>query len=228
MGSLLDFWRGLLRLCRPLTPAPALPPPPVIITPERLKAFAPGCNAVAIAPMLQAAADEFEINTPRRIACWLGELHHESQGFTRLTENLNYSALRLTVVWPKRFPTTEDAEPYARNPEKLANKVYGLRFGNTEPGDGWRYRGRGFTGLTFKDNYRSIGPMIGEDLVTNPDRAADPRVAARIAGAYWVSKGLNALADKRDVAAITKAIQGGSLGLSERLALVEKAEGIFT
>lgn len=198
-----------------------------IITPARLKLFAPKCDAKVIAPALRSAAVSWNITTPKRISHWLGQLHHECMGFTRLEENLNYSASRLCAVWPSRFPDEDAAAPFAYDPEALANKCYGGRFGNDEPGDGWKYRGRGFTGLTFKDNYRDFGKLLGEPLEENPDLASDPVIAARIAGAFWWRKGLNDLADKDDVTGITKRIQGGSLGLAERKALVAKAKSIF-
>lgn len=208
-------------------PEPSKPAATGIITAGRLSALSSKCDAATLAPLLQAAADEFEINTPKRVSNWLGQLHHESVGFTRLEENLNYSPARLVAVWPRRFPDIAAATPYAHNPQALANKAYGLRFGNRLPGDGWKYRGRGFTGLTFHDNYAEYGEMIGVDLENNPDLSSTPPVAARIAAAYWWHRGLNELADKGDVVGITGAIQGGTLGLSERAALVRRAESIF-
>ena len=116
---------------------------------------------------------------------FIGQILHESAGLTRLSEDLNYSAARLMVVWPSRFPTLASAGPFSRNPEKLANKVYGGRMGNTEPGDGWLYRGRGPIQLTGKANYRRVGTLVGQDLVGIPDLAAQPRFALEIAIAWW-------------------------------------------
>jgi len=116
---------------------------------------------------------------------FIGQILHESTGLTRLSEDLHYGAPRLMEVWPSRFPTLASATPFARNPEKLANKVYGGRMGNTEPGDGWLYRGRGPIQLTGKNNYRRVGALVGQDLVGIPDLAAQPRFALEIAIAWW-------------------------------------------
>jgi putative chitinase len=200
---------------------------PDLISPSRLRVFAPNCDAAKWAPALAAAASAFQINTPRRVSHWLGQLHHESAGFTRLVENLNYSAIRLTQVWPGRFPTVEAAAPYARNPEALANKTYGGRMGNTQPGDGWKHRGRGPIQITGADNYREYGELLGIDLLGNPDLAAEPETGARIAGAYWHLRNLNALADKDDLTAITRKINGGTAGLVDRRLQVDRAKSIF-
>lgn len=112
---------------------------------------------------------------PRWLAYILATAHHETGArFAPVEENLNYSAKRLTQVWPTRFPTITAATPYASNPEKLANKVYGGRLGNTEPGDGWRYRGRGMVQITGRDNYSKYG------LADNPEAASQNDAAAHI------------------------------------------------
>ena len=116
---------------------------------------------------------------------FLGQIMHESAGLTRMSENLNYSAQRLMQVWPSRFKTLEDAVTCAHDPEKLANRVYGDRMGNDNPGDGWLYRGRGPIQLTGKNNYRHVGNLIGQDLVGIPDLAAQPHFALEIAIAWW-------------------------------------------
>jgi len=115
--------------------------------------------------------DRFDISTPERQACFLGQCAHESGGFTALKENLNYSAEGLTKVWPKRFPSLDVAQPYHRNPEKIANKVYADRMGNGNEasGEGFKYRGRGLIQLTGKDNYRACGEALGVDLLEDPD-----------------------------------------------------------
>lgn len=198
-----------------------------MISAERMELFAPDCDAKVIAPALDHWAARYQINTPRRVAHWLAQLHHESAGFMRLVENLNYSAERLMVVWPGRFPTPASAKPYARNARALANKVYGGRMGNDEPDDGWRYRGRGWTMITGKDNYEAYGKLIGVDLVANPEMAGEPDTAARIAAAFWSSKGLNMLADKDELAVITKRINGGLTGLPDRRRQYARAKEIW-
>ncbi len=121
------------------------------------------------------AWDASKATDPRWLAYITATAHHETGArFEPIEENLNYSAKRLTQVWPSRFPTTGSAAPYANNPEKLANKVYGGRYGNDQPGDGWRYRGRGLVQITFKDNYDKYG------LGGNPEAASDIHTAAHI------------------------------------------------
>lgn len=198
----------------------------MLISAAQLAALSPDCDAEVLAPALSAAAQEREINTPQRLANWLGQLSVESGGFRRMVENLSYSAERLCVVWPGRFPTLASAQPYARNPEKLAEKVYGGRMGN-HPGEGFLMRGRGFTGLTGRDNYELFGKLIGIDLAGHPEKAAEPVIAARIAAAFWSTKGLNVLADADDIEAITRKINGGITGLADRRAAVAKAKRIF-
>ncbi len=107
--------------------------------------------------------------------------------FVPRNENMNYtSTSRLRAVFPSYFKTDADALPYVRNPEGLANRVYGNKYGNTSPGDGWKYRGRGFHGITFKSNYQRYGQMIKQDIVTNPDVVNSPPIAAELAAVYYV------------------------------------------
>ena len=202
------------------------------ISPTSLKKFASGCDAASVAPALQAACARYAIDNARRLTHFLGQVYHESGGFTRLTENLDYRAERLMQVWPKRFPTLQRAAPYAHNPPALANYVYGGRLGNTAPEDGWRYRGRGFIQLTGKDNYRAASKWSGLKLLENPEQAAEFPGAAMIAAAFWVDRGLNAVADGADQDAAIKQettlINGSTLGLPERKAAIVRAAAIWT
>ena len=161
----------------------------------------------------------YGIDTPLRRAHFLAQLAHESGGFTRLVENLNYSADGLRRTWPSRFDAKAAAE-YARKPERIANKVYGSRLGNggEASGDGWRFRGRGYIQLTGRANYMDYSHKLFGDyrLVSNPDLAADPKVAIQLAAEYWKAKGLNALADKDDLNGITRKINGGLIGIEGR------------
>lgn len=116
---------------------------------------------------------------------FLPNVLHESAMLEKMEENLSYSAGRICEVWPSRFPDVASALPFARNPRALANKVYGGREGNTEPNDGWDYRGRGPLGLTFKNNYQVVGDLMGQDLVGNPDLAAQPHFALEACIAWW-------------------------------------------
>jgi putative chitinase len=146
---------------------------------------------------------------------------HESGGFKELKENLNYSAKGLMATWPSRFPDADTAEKFEHNPEKIANKVYAGRMGNTEDGDGAKYIGRGLIQLTGKENYANCGNALGIDLLDNPDLLSTPKYAALSAGWFWNKKGLNAFADVDDIDTITKRINGGLIGLADRKAKIE-------
>jgi putative chitinase len=169
---------------------------------------------------LQETFEKYQINTPKRQACFIGQCMHESGGFKFLRENLNYSARALMNTWPSRFPDADIAEKYARQPEMIANKVYGGRMGNTEDGDGAKFIGRGLIQLTGKDNYMAFGDAIGEDLVANPQLVEEPRYAALSAGWFWNKRGLNTLADAMDIETLTKRINGGNIGIDDRKAKI--------
>jgi putative chitinase len=179
-----------------------------------------GIEGKWLEPLLETF-EKYDISTPKRQAYFIGQCMHESGGFKQLKENLNYSAKGLMATWPSRFPDMDTAEKYERNPEKIANKVYAGRMGNTEDGDGAKYIGRGLIQLTGKENYANCGNAIGVDLVANPDLLATPKYAALSAGWFWNKKGLNAFADADDIDTITKRINGGLIGLADRKAKVE-------
>jgi putative chitinase len=189
-----------------------------MITADLIHRLAPRCDAATTAAVLSLAADEFDIVDPGETAMWLAQLSVESMGFIRLEENLNYTVTRLMAVWPKRFPTIGDAQPYALNPRALAEKVYGGRMGNNEIGDGYAYRGRGYVMTTGRANYAAAGAGIGIDLLTDPDRLSHPATAARAAGFFWMHHDLGPLARAGDVTGVTKIINGGQTGLAERQA----------
>jgi putative chitinase len=178
---------------------------------------------------LQETFEKYQINTPKRQACFIGQCMHESGGFRLLRENLNYSAKALMNTWPSRFPDADVAEQYARQPEKIANKVYSGRMGNTEDGDGAKYIGRGLIQLTGKDNYTAFGEAIGEDLIANPQLVEEPRYAALSAGWFWNKRGLNALADLNpmDITTMTVRINGGKIGINDRIVKINKALDIL-
>jgi putative chitinase len=179
---------------------------------------------------LQEVFHRYEINTPERQAAFIGQCAHESMNFTRLEENLNYSAEALMKTWPSRFPTMEVAQQYARNPEKIANKVYGGRMGNgtEETGDGWLYHGRGLIQLTGKDNYMLASDALREDFIHSPDLVLAPRWAALTAGWYWNKRQLNKEADAKDYTGMTKKINGGTIGLNDRIAHIQHAHEVMT
>jgi putative chitinase len=177
---------------------------------------------------LQETFEKYQINTPKRQACFIGQCMHESGGFKFLRENLNYSAKALMATWPSRFPDMDMAEKFARQPEMIANKVYSGRMGNTEDGDGAKFIGRGLIQLTGKDNYRAFGEAIGEDLVANPQLVEQPRYAALSAGWFWNKRGLNALADVMDVETMSRRINGGTIGMADRIAKINKVLDVLT
>lgn len=182
-------------------------------------------NAEKFLPFIQGACKAYDITTPKRIAGFLSQIGHESGGLAMLEENLNYKAETLMRVWPKRFPTLEFAQQFARNPQKIANSVYANRMGNGDEasGEGWKYRGRGLKQLTGKDNYRAFSKAIGTDFVADPDLLLQPVNAALSAGWFWSANNLNILADNGDVPGMTKRINGGTIGLEQRQALYAKA-----
>ncbi|HXG71338.1 MAG TPA: glycoside hydrolase family 19 protein [Gemmatimonadaceae bacterium] len=153
---------------------------------------------------------------PVRLAHFLAQVLHETAGLTALVENLNYRAERIRVVWPNRFPTAADAEPFSRNPVGLANKVYGRRMGNTGPNDGWRYIGRGLLPITGRGNYTRVGAALGIDLVGHPYLAASDQHMLAIACEIWRTFGCHVYADADDLSKVTRAINGGTIGLAER------------
>ena len=176
---------------------------------------------------LIAAFNRYEINTPLRQAAFIGQCQHESGNFRTLQENLNYSKEALCRVWPSRFPTLQDAEPYHRNPEKIANKVYAGRMGNTEEGDGWKYIGRGVIQLTGKTNYTLAGDALRTDFINTPERVLEPLYAVLTAGWYWNKRNLNKEADAKDYEGMTKKINGGVIGLVDRIKHIQVAATIL-
>jgi putative chitinase len=186
-----------------------------------------------------ATCQEFEIDTPQRIAGFLAQTSHESGGYTMLSENLNYRAATLAACWPNRFavlgadkkPVKENgklvptavANSIAGKPELIANLVYSSRMGNgaAESGDGWKYRGRGLKQLTGKDNYARCGTSLGVDFVGSPDLLLEPLYAARSAGWFWKANALSTFADTGDIKGMTKKINGGLIGYEQRQALYD-------
>jgi putative chitinase len=166
---------------------------------------------------------ESSIQTKNQKSMFLAQVLHESTMLSDVTENLNYSELNLAKVFKKYFDRNT-AKTYARNPEKIANKVYANRMGNGNEmsGDGWKYRGRGLIQLTGKENYINCGKNLGIDLIKNPDYLTTPEGAARSAGWFWRKNKLNFSADKGDIITNTKIINGGSIGLDHRISLYQK------
>lgn len=174
---------------------------------------------------LNETFQRFNILTPIQQASFIGQCGHECGNFKVLEENLNYRAETLMKLWKSRFPTIEIANEYARNPKKIANKVYSNRMGNRDEasGDGYRFRGRGCIQLTGHANYFHAGQACGEDFVMQPDLVATPRYAAMTAGWFWNTHKLNQYADIKDFTMMTKKINGGTIGLNDRIKHINHA-----
>jgi putative chitinase len=209
------------------SPTPTAAPQPATSTPapqvaglklDKLKGHVP---QIVIDSIPEVAA-KFGINTPLRVAHFLAQCGHDSGGFRVTQENLNYSAKGLNGIFKKYFPTEAAAAAYARNPQKIANKVYANRManGNEASGDGFKFRGRGYIQLTGRDNYTQFGKAIGVDIPNNPDLVASTYALASAAW-FWSKNGLNRLADAgasdTAVTSITKRVNGGTIGLADRI-----------
>ena len=219
-------WNKLMGKIAPAAPAPAAvpagpqgnPSAPGSLKLDKLKGHIPD----AVIAQIPDTAAKFGINTPLRLAHFLAQCGHESGGFRAVQENLNYSAKGLNGIFKKYFPTEASAAAYARNPAKIAAKVYGGRMGNgaEATGEGYKFRGRGYIQLTGKDNYKAFGGAIGEDMTATPDKVAThyPLLSA----AWFFSKnGLHKIADEGStdavVTKITKRVNGGTIGLPDRI-----------
>lgn len=179
---------------------------------------------------LNETFERFGIRSANQRAGFIGQCGHECNHFRTLEENLNYRAATLLKLFP-RTPkrawgfTPEDAAAYERQPRKIANRIYGNRMGNRDEasGDGYRFRGRGCIQLTGSTNYFQAGKALGEDFWANPDLVATPRYAALTAGWFWSTHNCNALADAGDWTALTKKINGGTIGLEDRVKHIRQA-----
>jgi putative chitinase len=203
-----------------------------MITVEQfIEMFPKNKNPQAWTTALNEVLPTYKIDTPERIASFLAQCGHESGGFTVLQENLNYSADGLNKIFKKYFPTLDSAQPYARKPEMIANRVYGNRMGNGDEasGEGYRYRGRGPIQLTGKDNYAACSDFLFQDdtLLQNPDMLLDPEYALHSACWFWWKNDLNNYADSADLVTMTKRINGGTIGLEDRIKHYNHAMEIF-
>ena len=174
---------------------------------------------------LNETFERFGIFTHNQQATFIGQCGHECGNFKILQENLNYKAVTLMKLWPKRFPTLEKANEYAGNAKKIANSVYSSRMGNRDEnsGDGYRFRGRGCIQLTGHANYFHASKALGIDFVMDPDLVSTPKYAALTAGWFWDTHKLNAPADALDHAKVTKIINGGTIGLEDRIKHTQQA-----
>ena len=189
----------------------------------RNKTLGPLCEA------LNKVLSKYEINTPNRVAGFLAQCGHESADFTVLKENLNYGAKGLRGVFPKYFADDATAAAYERQPEKIANRIYGGRMGNgpEASGDGYKYRGRGAIQLTGHDNYANFAKSIGKTIDETIAYLETVDGAIESACWFWKSRGLNAVCDSDDIVKMTKLINGGTIGLDDRKAHYEKAKSVL-
>ena len=185
---------------------------------EKLKGHVPD----AVIAQLPDTIAKFELNTPLRLAHFLAQAGHESGGFKAVNENLNYGAKGLLSIFKKYFPTEEKAKLYERKPEKIANLVYGSRMGNgaETTGEGYKFRGRGYIQLTGKDNYKAFDAVVTESIVDNPDLVAT-KYPLLSAAWFFHKSGLHKIADKGAtdtvVTEVTKRVNGGTIGLADRI-----------
>lgn len=192
------------------------------ITGSQLIAIYPGANIAFVEPLNKYMA-RYQIDTLPRIAAFLCQSLHESAGYTKLRESLNYKPDRLLAVFGKRIGTLERAKQLvAAGQVAVADAIYRGRYGNKYAGDGFKYRGGGIGHLTFHDNYRDVGLKIGVDLVNHPELIAQPDVAVQTFCQFWVDNDCNRLADK-GIDAVSRKVNGGDNGLIERRALFNKA-----
>lgn len=185
---------------------------------DKLKGHVPD-EVISQIPGVQ---DKFAVNTPLRLAHFLAQCGHESGGFKFKSENLNYSAEILRKVFPKYFPDIVVAKQYERKPEAIASRVYGGRMGNGPEAtkEGFKFKGRGYIQLTGKDNYKAFDATVDDDILANPDLVAT-KYPLLSAAWFWNSRKLNAIADQgatdEVVTKITKLVNGGTIGLADRI-----------
>jgi putative chitinase len=210
-----------------------------MLTAEQLKKICPTLKddrAVAISGLVSTLCPKYEINTPLRLQAFIAQIAHESGEFSIKTESMNYSTPeRIVAIWPSRFNLTGDgklnAHDYIHNAEKLGNQVYSGRMGNGAPetGDGFRYRGGGFLQLTGKESYQKYADYIKKNVGETADlvRGTDEFALDSACWEYTIDKKLNDEADKQDFITITKRINGGTIGLTERLKYYKLAQQII-
>lgn len=185
---------------------------------DKLKGHIPD----AVILMLPDTIAKFELNTPLRLAHFLAQAGHESGGFKAVNENLNYGAKGLLGTFPKYFNSSAKAEAYQRQPEKIANLVYGGRMGNgpEATGEGYKFRGRGYIQLTGKDNYKAFDTVVPENLLESPDLVAT-KYPLLSAAWFFHKNGLHKIADEGATEAVitkvTKRVNGGTIGLADRV-----------
>ncbi|MBW2937667.1 glycoside hydrolase family 19 protein [Aureisphaera sp. CAU 1614] len=204
-----------------------------MITEENFKTIIPDVNwdyAKQYVSLFETVLPRYNISTPLRKAYFLAQVAHESGGFKYAVENLNYSAKALYGVFRKYFPTLEEANSYARQPKKIANKVYANRMGNGNEAsnDGWNFRGRGLIQLTGKDNYQALSNQTGQSFISSPELLEQPQWALTSACWFWKKRNINKYADTDDIHMVTKLINGGYNGLTNRQHYLDEFKKLYS
>ncbi len=188
----------------------------------------------SLADAFNETFDRFNIYTAPQQASWIGQCGHECGNFRIMEENLNYRAATLLKLFPKTSKrawgfTPEEAAAYEKQPRKIANRIYGNRMGNRDEasGDGYRFRGSGFLQLTGHSNFFHAGKALGVDFVMEPELVRTPKYAAQTAGWFWQTHNLNQYADNRDFVTMTKRINGGTIGLEDRIKHITHAIAVL-
>ena len=200
------------------------------ITEQQLKAILPNNKNISVlCSSLNLVLPKYQINTKNRIAGFLAQCGHESLDFTVLKENLNYSAKGLRLTFPKYFKDDNIANQYARQPQKIANRVYANRMsnGNELSGDGWKYRGRGAIQLTGKENYTLFAKSIGKSIDETISYLETMDGAVESACWFWNTRNLNKYCDLDDITTMSKLINGGTKGLEDRVDRYQRAKGVL-
>lgn len=201
------------------------------ISSQQLHTLAPNCRTSYREAFNEADAvlATYGINDiPLRLAHFMAQVLHETDGLTVFRESMNYSSKRMVEVWPTRFANENAAAPYAHNPQALANKVYNGRMGNrTGTDDGWKFIGRGLLQVTGREDYEKYGGLLGIDMVADPELAIDPRYTLRIAALEWNAKNCNPDADEDSVRKVTRKINGGLTGLASRQDWLMKTKQVW-
>lgn len=204
-----------------------------MITEENFIALIPDVTwnyAKKYVPLFETVLPQYDINTPLRKAHFLAQVAHESGGFKYVVENLNYSAKALYGVFRKYFPTMDAANLYARQPQKIADKVYANRMGNGNEtsNDGWNYRGRGLIQLTGKGNYQALSSTTGKNFIATPELVEQPEWALTSACWFWNNRNINKYADADDIHMVTKLINGGTNGLANRQHYLDEFKKLYS
>jgi len=188
----------------------------------------------SLADAFNETFERFGILTPLQQASWIGQCGHECGNFKIMEENLNYRAATLLKLFPQTPKrawgfTPESAAEYEKQPKKIANRIYSNRMGNRDEasGDGWRFRGSGFLQLTGHSNFYHAGQALGVDFVMEPELVRTPKYAAQTAGWFWQTHKLNQTADGRDFVTMTKKINGGTIGLDDRIKHINQALAVL-